>query len=564
MKIIKKISIILLALALCVPSISMVAYAADGSITFTDPETKVGDMVDIKCAVRSDNGDIGEVELALEYDSESLRFDSGDGVTKDGDGTLTYTGTGNSAEVAFTMKFQALKEGSAQVSITSATVNSGYGSTMSMEEGNSTVTIGEGDPSKIKDEEEETEDEEGDGESSDTPAAAGDVQVVVDGTTYTLTDKFADADIPAGYSRTTVSLEGEDRQMVENESGNICLGYLVDSGNVGDFFMYNKEDATFAPYEEIAISDTTSIIVLSDTSKVKLPGSYKEVGLTLNDKEFPVWQDKEHDGYYIIYAMNNNGETGYYQYDSNDGTYQRVEISAAEEKKEKKEHSFLGKFQGFFDKHFPVMFIVLCLLGIAFIVLIIVLAVKLRNRNLELDDLYDEYGIDLEDEEPPVKEKEKEKKPKFGFRKREGDEDEDEDDFDEDSFGGLAISKINLDDDDFDEDDFDEDDFGDDGFDEDDFEEGEIKKAVKKPAKKSDKKSSKKSVKKSSIRAGEDDIFSDKKLKKYDTKTVRQNMTIGEMDDGGDLDDLLEDLSGKKPGHQENDDAFKVDFVDLD
>lgn len=561
MRIIKKISIILLALTLCVPSISMVAYAADGSITFTDPETKVGDMVNIKCAVRSDSGDIGEVELALDYDSESLRFDSGDGVTEDGDGALTYTGTGNSSEVTFTMKFQALKEGSAQVSITSATVNSGYGSTLSMEEGNSTVTIGEGDPSKIKDEEEETEDEEKDGD--DAPAAAaGDMQVVVDGTTYTLTDKFADADIPAGYSRTTVSLEGEDRQMVENESGNICLGYLVDSDDVGDFFIYNEEDATFAPYEEIAISDTTSIIVLSDTSKVKLPGSYNEVGLTLNDKEFPVWQDKEHDGYYIIYAMNNNGETGYYQYDSDEGTYQRVEISAAEEKKEKKDNSFLGKFKGFFDKNFPVMFVVLCLLGIVFIVLIIVLAVKLRNRNLELDDLYDEYGIDLEDEEPPVKEKEKEKKTRFGFRKRE--DDEDEDDFDEDTFGGLAISKINLDDDDFDEDDFDEDDFDEDDFDEDDFEEGEIKKAVKKPAKKSDKKNGKKTVKKSSIRAGEDDIFSDKKLKKYDTKTVRQNLTVGEMDDGGDLDDLLEDLSGKKPGHQENDDAFKVDFVDLD
>ena len=41
-------------------------------------------------------------------------------------------------------------------------------------------------------------------------------------------------------------------------------------------------------------------------------------------------------------------------------------------------------------------------------------------------------------------------------------------------------------------------------------------------------------------------------------------MVIGDIDDRGDLDDLLEDLSGKRPGHQEDDDAFKVDFVDLD
>ena len=46
MKILKKISIILLSLCLCVPCFSMVAEAADGRISFTDPETAVGEMVE--------------------------------------------------------------------------------------------------------------------------------------------------------------------------------------------------------------------------------------------------------------------------------------------------------------------------------------------------------------------------------------------------------------------------------------------------------------------------------------------------------------------------------------
>ena len=79
--------------------------------------------------------------------------------------------------------------------------------------------------------------------------------------------------------------------MVANESGAVTLGYLKDADDVGDFFLYNTENATFAPYEEVSISDTTSIIVLSDTSNVKLPKQYKEAKLTLNEKEFPVWQD---------------------------------------------------------------------------------------------------------------------------------------------------------------------------------------------------------------------------------------------------------------------------------
>ena len=95
--------------------------------------------------------------------------------------------------------------------------------------------------------------------------------------------------------------------MVANESGAVTLGYLKDAEGTGDFFLYNTENATFSPYEEVSISDTTSIIVLSDTSNVKLPKQYKEAKLTLNEKEFPVWQDSSKEDTYVIYAMNNNG-----------------------------------------------------------------------------------------------------------------------------------------------------------------------------------------------------------------------------------------------------------------
>ncbi len=536
MKMMKKLGAVLLALTLSLSGVTMVAYAADGSISFTDPETAVGDMVEVKCAVRSGAGDLGEININLSYDSASLRFESGDGVTG-GDGTLTYSGNGESAsEVSFTMTFQALTEGSAKVSIAEASVTSSYGGTLSMDEGDSTISIGPGDPSKIKDEEKK--------ETEPAAPAAGDMQVVVDGETYSLSDKFTDTDIPSGYTRTSVTLDGQERQMVTNASGAVCLGYLIDSQGTGEFFIYNQEDATFAPYEEIQISDTISIIVLSDASKVKLPDTYQEAKLTLNEKEFPVWQDNEHDGYYILYAMNNTGNTGYYQYDLAEGTYQRVEPSAGETK-EKNDGSRMGKMREFVDGHLQMIMIILGIGGILILVLIIVLAVKLRNRNLELDDLYDEYGIDLEDEEPAPKVKEK--KPKEKRRKRDNDFDDDDDD---DGFTGIGLNKIDLDDDfdddDFDEDDFDEDDFDDDssgGFDEDDFDEDDFDE---------------------DDLEDEDDIFSDKKLKKYDTRTIRQNAPVNKIAEDSDLDELFEDLTGKKPGHQEKDDAFKVDFVDLD
>lgn len=506
MKIMKKISAILLSICLCVPCFSLVAHAADGRISFTDPETAVGEMVEVKCVLRSTKGNIGDIEVQLRYDSEYLRFQSGANV-QDAGGTLTYTGTGSSTETSFTVEFQALKEGETKISVESATVSSGAGGTMNLDQGSSTVKIAEGDPSKIT-------------ETPETPevSSANDVQVEVNGVAYTLTDGFADGDIPGGYSRTTISLDGQERQMVANEAGSITLGYLKDAEGTGDFFLYNGEDATFAPYEEIAISDTTSIIVLSDTSKVKLPDTYQEAKLTLNEKDFPVWQDSTKEGYYVLYAMNNNGETGYYQYDTAENTYQRVDVSGDQGEKEKKDsNSLFGKLQKALEKHLPMIVLAGGLGGLFLLILLIVLGVKLHNRNAELDELYEEYGIDEdeEDEEPvPPKAKDQPKKQGGLFGRRKS-----EDDFEE------------YDDDDFDE--YDDDDEEDDAeakydtvkFSGSDFETG-------------------------SIGDLDDDVFSG--------FGQRGELTID------DLDDLMGNTSGKKRGHAEADDSFQVDFIDLD
>lgn len=557
MKIMKKISAMFLALALTVSCFSIVVYAADGSVTFTDPETAVGEMVEIKCVVRSSAGSLGNVELVLDYDSASLRFDSGsEGVSQNGEGSLSCTDSGGSSESSFTLTFQALAEGSAKVTISGMTVSSGSGDSMSLDEGDSTVTIGPGDPSKIV---------------QPTAPSAEDTQVEVNGETYSLTDNFSDGDIPSGYVRTTVGLDGKDRQMVVNESGSVYLGYLLDAAGIGDFYMYNADDATFSPYEEISISDTTSIIVLSDTSKVNLPKSYQEGELTLNDKKFPVWHDADQEGYYILYAMNNSGQAGYYQYDSVENTYQRFEVSA-EKETEKSEGGLIGKLRSFFDKHLQMIVLIGGLGGLLALLIIIVLAVKLRNRNLELDDLYDEYGIDDEEESGLDRPAVKERSSRFGGRKQ-SKSDFDEDDFDEDDF----------DDDDFELDEFSDDDFEDDfadDFDEDDFDGiSDTGRKNERPARSAKnnagraggkgstpkKNSPKKNVQKNPSRnRAENDIFSDRKLEKYDTKSYRDSVPAGAVEDTDDLSELMNDLSESQHGREEKDNAFEVDFIDLD
>ena len=179
--------------------------------------------------------------------------------------------------------------------------------------------------------------------------------------------------------------------MVMNANSGVTLGYLLDGDN-GSFYLFNAENATFSPYEELVISDKTSIILLSDTSAVSLPSDYKEAELTLDEKTFPVWQKSGEEGYYVLYAMNSNGENDYYRYDAEENTYQRFEPESGEPEKEKTS-GLLGKVERFIEKNIQKIVLFGGLGLIVIIILIVTLGIKLFNRNAELDELYEEYGL---------------------------------------------------------------------------------------------------------------------------------------------------------------------------
>ncbi len=545
MKIVKKISTLFLTLCLTISCFSMVAFAASGRISFTDPETKVGDMVEITCAVRADGTEFDDVEVGVEYDSEYLSFKSGDDVEKDGN-NLNLTHTGTATDVTFTMTFQALKEGSTQVTIEGYTIKGTDGSELTFDEGSSSVTIGEGDPSKI----EETDDDEEEETSSKSANAGNTLQVEVNGVAYTLTSDFPDKDIPEGYVRCSETLDGVDIDMVTNENSGTVLGYLVDSSNQGDFFLYDTSDAKFWPYEEIYISDSTSIMILSDTSEVSLPEVYQEATLTLNGKEFPVWQDTSADSYYIVLAKSNAGNTGYYRYDTVEGTYQRFDVDEAEDTVGPDTSTPLGRIEDLIQNHLPTFILIVGFILVLLLIILIVVAVKLHNRNVELDDLYDEYGIDMEDEDDyvdPKEEKRREKEQKKQAKqdkkqsknqpkkqpkgqpqqnkknkKRGRNKYDDEDDFstNDDEFTEEFFNDEDLDDGE-DTENFDEEDFTEEKFETSDLDEVPV----------------------------DDDAF--------EGYSEREELT---------LDDLWGDDSDKKKkqSHQEDDDEFKVDFIDLD
>lgn len=445
MKVLKKFAGMILAICLMVPMIGTVAFAAEGVLMFSDPSAKVGDNVDIDLVVQSNSGEtVGDVEVNMTYDPTALEFVSGEGFTADGSGALTFTGTGDGAELRETMTFRALKTGEAAISVTGTTASLASDETLELREGSSTVTIEAAD----------------DGTTSVEPtatAAAGettDIVVTVNGTDYNFSEAFTANDIPEGYSETTLTFNGEERKFVSNEAG-VTLGYLVDASGAGSFFMFNEEDATFSPYIELSVSETTSIVPLSSADSVTLPDSYQQVDLTVQEQQYPAWSDPMTPRYYVIYALNTRtGESALYQYDTDDGTYQYF-IAPTNDTEEASGSALPGRIGEMISDHLLLVLVALAVVILILFILMIVFAVKLVHRNQELDDLYDEYDIPFDDDEEEEVKKDKKKNKKSAS---EPEEDEYDDEYDDDDYDDGYDDDYDDDYDDYD-DDYDDDEY---------------------------------------------------------------------------------------------------------
>lgn len=391
----KKLATLVLAVCLIVPCFSMLTHAAN-SIQFTDPSTKAGETVEVTCKVKRESGDaFGKVTITMKYDTSMLKFQGGTGITEDAAGTITYKGDASneaSNTHAFTMQFTALKAGTAEITIVESSVQSLSGTTLNYTNGYSKITIAEGEGTTTVD----TATEPATDETNTT--ISGTTGIEVNGESYTITSVFPESDIPKGYEAATLDYDTTTYNVVYNANTGLYLAYLVGTDNVGKFFMYVEEDATFAPFEQIDITDSATITLLSDVSGIVLPEEYVEIVLTMNGQDFPAWNNTSNVDFYVLYAMDGNGEESLYQYDKTQGTYQRFtapEVVADD----KSDSGFIGKLTNLLENHLDYVILGTGLTIIIFVLIIIVLGIKLYNRNAELDEIYDEYDIDPEDED---------------------------------------------------------------------------------------------------------------------------------------------------------------------
>lgn len=220
----------------------------------------------------------------------------------------------------------------------------------------------------------------------------------INGTEWNMVNDIPEDVVPEGFEHSKTVIDGLEYNTLHGTFGDITLVYLQsESGN--GLFVYDA--AQNAAYEFVRINSESHFIVVLLPKVDDVPEGYNEVSLSIEGKgvatAYQTKAEKTDDrtkDFYLVYAINDNGESGWYTYDSVDGTYMRTELSTPTVAQEENDTTKSELVPGIANKYL-VLAAILVLVIIILLLLLIVSAVK--NRKYKAMDYHDDVDDAAED-----------------------------------------------------------------------------------------------------------------------------------------------------------------------
>lgn len=228
----------------------------------------------------------------------------------------------------------------------------------------------------------------------------------INGTEWTMVNDIPEDVVPEGFEHSKTVIDGLEYNTLHGTFGDITLVYLQsESGN--GLFVYDADQN--AAYEYVRINSESHFIVVLLPKVDDVPEGYNEVSLSIEGKgvatAYQTKAEKKDDktkDFYLVYAINDNGESGWYTYDSVDGTYMRTELSTPTVAQEENYAVKSELVPGIANKYLVLAAIlILVIIILALLLLVVVVKNKKRTANDEDDDEDDEEDdtkeLDIED-----------------------------------------------------------------------------------------------------------------------------------------------------------------------
>lgn len=222
----------------------------------------------------------------------------------------------------------------------------------------------------------------------------------INGTEWTMVNDIPEDVVPEGFEHSKTVIEGLEYNTLHGNFGDITLVYLQsESGN--GLFVYDA--AQNAAYEFVRINSESHFIVVLLPKVDDVPEGYNEISLSIEGKgvatAYQTKVEKTDDqtkDFYLVYAMNDNGESGWYTYDSVDGTYMRTNLSTPTVAQEESDTTKSELVPGIANKYLVLAAIlVLIIIILALLLLVVIVKNKKRTANEENDEEDDTKEFDI-------------------------------------------------------------------------------------------------------------------------------------------------------------------------
>lgn len=224
----------------------------------------------------------------------------------------------------------------------------------------------------------------------------------INGTEWTMVNDIPEDVVPEGFEHSKTVIDGLEYNTLHGTFGDITLVYLQsESGN--GLFVYDA--AQNAAYEFVRINSESHFIVVLLPKVDDVPEGYNEISLSIEGKgvatAYQTKVEKTDDqtkDFYLVYAMNDNGESGWYTYDSVDGTYMRTELGTPTVAQEENDTTKSELVPGIANKYLVLAAIlVLIIIILALLLLVVIVKNKKRTANEENDEEDDTKEFDIEE-----------------------------------------------------------------------------------------------------------------------------------------------------------------------
>lgn len=224
----------------------------------------------------------------------------------------------------------------------------------------------------------------------------------INGTEWTMVNDIPEDVVPEGFEHSKTVIDGLEYNTLHGTFGDITLVYLQsESGN--GLFVYDV--AQNAAYEFVRINSESHFIVVLLPKVDDVPEGYNEISLSIEGKgvatAYQTKGEKTDDqtkDFYLVYAMNDNGESGWYTYDSVDGTYMRNELGTPTVAQDENDTTKSELVPGIANKYLVLAAIlVLIIIILALLLLVVIVKNKKRTANEENDEEDDTKEFDIEE-----------------------------------------------------------------------------------------------------------------------------------------------------------------------